>query len=82
MNKIHTLLSDRRLLSALERLRDNVDIPEAERAELLAAAGLARDDIARLRTIWGDHMAERLLRIGEWKKRFAVRMLGGSIGGL
>ncbi|MBK9945478.1 MAG: hypothetical protein IPP13_28140 [Kouleothrix sp.] len=78
-NKIHTLLSDRRLLSALERLRDNVDIPEAERAELLAAAGLARDDIARLRTIWGDHMAERLLRIGEWKKRFAVRMLGGSI---
>src|SRR5918912_972359 len=35
--------------------------------------------LLRLQTIWGDQMAERLLRIGRWKKRFAVRMLGGSL---
>src|SRR5262249_16297309 len=46
---------------------------------LLAAAGLQRDDLLRLRTIWGEQMAERLLLIGRWKKRFAVRMLGGSL---
>lgn len=78
-NKIHTLLADHRLLSALERMRDKIAIPLDEQIELLATAGLARDDIARLRTIWGDQLAERLLRIGTWKKRFAVRMLGGSL---
>jgi hypothetical protein len=78
-NKIHTLLTDHRLLSGLERLRDNVDIPPDEQEQLLAAAGLARSDVLRLQAIWGDQMAERLLRIGRWKKRFAVRMLGGSL---
>ena len=78
-NKIHSLLADHRLLGALERLRDDGAIPESEQADLLGAAGIARDDFLRLRTIWGDQMAERLLRIGQWKKRFAVRMLGGSL---
>lgn len=78
-NKIHALLRDPRLVSALERLRDRDDMPIDQQDELLAPLGLERDDILRLRTIWGDHMAERLLRIGEWKKRFAVRMLGGSL---
>lgn len=78
-NKIHTLLTDHHLLGALERLRDHVDIPADEQATLLARAGIERDDVARLRTIWGDQMPARLLRIGTWKKRFAVRMLGGSI---
>ena len=78
-NKIHTLLSDMRLQSALERVRDHVAIPPDEQAELLAAAGISGDDVGRLRTIWGDQMAARLLHIGRWKKRFAVRMLGGSI---
>lgn len=78
-NKIHTLLADPRLQNALERLRDDVAIPADEQRELLAAAGIARDDVLRLQTIWGAQMAERLLRIGTWKKRFAVRMLGGSL---
>src|SRR4051812_27845398 len=78
-NKIHTLLRDPRLVSTLERLRAQDDTPTDEQDELLAPLGLERDDILRLRTIWSDHMAERLLRIGEWKKRFAVRMLGGSL---
>lgn len=73
-NKIHAILADRRLFDALERVRDNIDIPDTEQSELLAAAGIRRDDIARLRTIWGAQTAERLLRLGRWKKRFAVRM--------
>jgi hypothetical protein len=78
-NKIHALLTDRRLLDAIERMRDNPDMPDREQEALLAPAGIERDDALRLRTIWGEQMAERLLRIGEWKKRFAVRMLGGSL---
>jgi hypothetical protein len=78
-NKIHTLLGDRRLVQTLERLRDHADIPDDEQIALLAAAGIQREDVLRLRTIWGEHMAERLLLIGRWKKRFAVRMLGGSV---
>jgi hypothetical protein len=81
-NKIHALLADRRLTNALEQMRErsagDADAP-AEQERILSAAGLARDDVLRLRTIWGDEMAERLLRVGEWKKRFAVRMLGGSL---
>jgi hypothetical protein len=78
-NKIHTLLGDRQLVQTLERLRDNADIPDDEQVALLAAAGLAREDVLRLRTFFGEQMAERLLLIGRWKKRFAVRMLGGSL---
>jgi hypothetical protein len=78
-NKIHALLADPRLVRALERLRDNAEIPVEEQEALLVPHGLQREDILRLRTIWGDQMAERLLRIGEWKKRFALRMLGGSV---
>jgi hypothetical protein len=78
-NKIHTLLSSRQLHDAVERIREHADIPLDEQAKLLATTGIDRDDVLRLRTIWGDQMAERLLRIGEWKKRFAVRMLGGSL---
>jgi hypothetical protein len=78
-NKIHALLDDPLLIHALKQLRDHDDIPDEEQLALLAAAGLRRDDVLRLRTIWGEHMADRLLLIGQWKKRFAVRMLGGSL---
>jgi hypothetical protein len=78
-NKIYALLTDPRLVAALEQLRDDKDIPLDEQETLLAPLGLVREDMLRLRTIWGERMAERLLRIGEWKKRFAVRMLGGSL---
>jgi hypothetical protein len=78
-NKIHALLGDPRLVAALERLRDHADIPLDEQEALLVPLGLQREDMLRLRTIWGERMPERLLRIGEWKKRFAVRMLGGSL---
>ncbi|NNJ11735.1 hypothetical protein EKD04_015475 [Chloroflexales bacterium ZM16-3] len=68
-NKIHALLSGLRAeqLSALDD------------AGLAQALGLAGEDVARLRTIWGGATAERLGMIAWHKKRFAVRMLGGSL---
>lgn len=68
-NKIHALLSDPRV----------GDPAHMEGERLAAVLGLAHDDIARLRTIWGAGMGERLREIGRHKKRFAVRMLGGSL---
>lgn len=68
-NKIHALLSDPRLPA-----------PETLEGEPLARAlGLEPDAAARLRTIWGQAMPERLGRIGRHRKRLAVRMLGGSL---
>jgi hypothetical protein len=78
-NKIHALLDDPQLIQVIEQLRDRNTLPDDEQFALLAAAGLQREDVLRLRTIWGEQMAERLLLIGKWKKRFAVRMLGGSL---
>src|SRR5262245_2207754 len=78
-NKIHGLLDDPRLVHGLGRLGDHAPIPLEEQDALLAPLGLQREDMLRLRTIWGEYMPERLLRIGAWKKRFAVRMLGGSL---
>jgi hypothetical protein len=78
-NKIHTLLDDPQLMHVIEQLGYQDDIPDDEQLARLEAAGLRREDLLRLRTIWGEQMADRLLLIGQWKKRFAVRMLGGSL---
>ena len=78
-NKIHALLDDRRLVEALEHMRKDVAWPLDEQDTLLAPLGLQREDIARLHTIWSVETAARLLRMAEWRKRFAVRMLGGSL---
>jgi hypothetical protein len=68
-NKIHALLSDPRL-----------ETPQALEGEALAAAlGMEPEAAARLRTVWGAELPERLGRIAGQKKRFAVRMLGGSL---
>jgi hypothetical protein len=68
-NKLHDLLANPRI-SALERL---------EGAALADALAIAPEDVARLRTIWGDGLTEQLVTIARHKKRLAVRMLGGSL---
>lgn len=78
-NKIHALLVDPRLVQTLERLRDREALPGDVQDALLEPLGLTPEGMLRLQTIWGERMAERLLHIGRWKKRFAVRMLGGSL---
>ncbi|MCG8347042.1 MAG: hypothetical protein MI924_04605, partial [Chloroflexales bacterium] len=79
-NKIHAVLSDLRLLEALQQAHAQETAPPVEtQVELLAPLGLSRDDLLRLQVVWGEGFFDRLLRIGKWKKRFAVRMLGGSL---
>jgi hypothetical protein len=68
-NKIHGLLSGSDAGRAIH-LGD---------AEMARALGLEGEDAARLRTIWGAGTADRLSLIAHRKKRFAVRMLGGSL---
>lgn len=78
-NKIHNLLVDPRLVQTLEQLRDHEAISADVQHALLEPLGLTRADMLRLQAIWGDRMPERLLHMGKWKKRFAVRILGGSL---
>ncbi len=80
-NKLHALLTDAPALVTLGQLvaagagaADSTAV-----GELLAPLGLTAADLARLRTIWGPSMATRLVELGTWKKRFGVRMLGGSL---
>jgi hypothetical protein len=68
-NKIHALLSDPRVGEA----------GELAGPQLAAALGMEPDAAARLRTIWGAELPERLARIAGHRKRFAIRMLGGSL---
>jgi hypothetical protein len=68
-NKLHALLSDPRV----------GDAAALDGAELAAFLEMQPDDVARLRMIWGTGMGERLSRIGQAPRRFAVRMLGGSL---
>jgi hypothetical protein len=68
-NKIHDLLASSRA--------ERAALPDDD--QIAAALGLAGEDAARLRTIWGAGTADRLHMIAQHKKRFAVRMLGGSL---
>ncbi|KAB8142132.1 hypothetical protein F8S13_16460 [Chloroflexia bacterium SDU3-3] len=73
-NKIYRLLQD----PALARQLQGAESAQAE-AEALAALGLAPEDQARLRSIWGARLGAHLLAMGERRKRLAVRMLGGAL---
>jgi hypothetical protein len=77
-NKIHALLGQPPLLAALDRLSAGDGDGDDEQL-VLAALHLGHEDSQRLRTIWGDHAFERLRVMARWKKRFAARMLGGSL---
>ncbi len=78
-NKIHDLFSDPRVMQKVQEAQARGVTDFDDLVEVLAFMGLEREDIGRLRTIWGEQTLARLLRMGQWKKRFAVRMLGGSL---
>jgi hypothetical protein len=78
-NKIHDLLSEPEPTAALERLASGEEIGEAEQRALAAALRLDGQDTRRLHTIWGERTPARLLGMARWRKRMAVRMLGGSL---
>jgi len=48
-------------------------------AHYRAALGLGDADWARLQQVWGDQLPDTLAHIGRTEKRFAVRMLAGSL---
>ncbi len=52
---------------------------ETLRDELRAALSLSPDDLARLEALWGDEFPALLLDAGRERKRFAVRLLAGSL---
>ncbi|HEU5090393.1 MAG TPA: hypothetical protein VFT99_23220, partial [Roseiflexaceae bacterium] len=64
-NKIHALLNQPHAEHAGDGPIDQLD--------------LAFEDRARLRLVWGAQLEERLTSIRQQRKRFAVRMLGGSL---
>ena len=73
-NKLHEQLEDRRLLGLLDQA-DNLHAA----GDLAEGLGFEREAAVRLRVIWGEAGGERLRAMARHKKRFAVRMLGGSL---
>ncbi|NJM07518.1 hypothetical protein HC891_17045 [Candidatus Gracilibacteria bacterium] len=65
-NKLHDLLDDPRLADALATA--DVD-----------ALPLTREVGLKLQTIWGERCGARLRAVAQHKKRFGLRMLGGSL---
>ncbi|RME50186.1 MAG: hypothetical protein D6796_03490, partial [Caldilineae bacterium] len=55
------------------------DKGEAGEAAYRTALGLSDEDWARLQQVWGDRLLETLACVSRAEKRFAVRMLAGSL---
>ena len=79
-NKMHQRLHAGLLL---ERLVSCVEHGEPDwetlRDELSATLALSSDDLGRLEAIWGAEFPAFLLDVGRERKRFAVRLLAGSL---
>jgi hypothetical protein len=79
-NKLHRRLHASALL---DRLASCVENEEQDwrtlRSELTSVLGMPSDDLERLASIWGDEFAAFLLNVGRAPKRFAVRLLAGSL---
>jgi hypothetical protein len=78
-NKLHELCDDARLRELIAQPERWHALDIEAQAALLAPSGLGVEDIARLRTIWGEELPRRLQLIAARKKRLALRMLGGSL---
>jgi hypothetical protein len=78
-NKLHARISEADLLPLLAQGHAAGGFTPQQETQLAEALHLPAIALTRLQTIWGAHFTERLLRIGQIKKRFAVRMLGGSL---
>jgi hypothetical protein len=79
-NKMYYLLqADPTTLQLLETRMDRTSPVFAEISKVLRERlHLAPDDWQRLEVIWGDHLWANLLRIGQAKKSFDLRFIGGS----
>jgi hypothetical protein len=69
-NKIHSHAGDPAFSQALER---------GDGQAALTALGLTEEDQGRIRAVWGSDLVARLQAVAARRKRFAIRMLGGSL---
>src|SRR5690606_35337637 len=65
----------------VEQLGEDRPLDEDELATLAAAAGVDFDDILGLHLAWGENTVPILQALCAAPKRFAVRQLGGPVGG-
>lgn len=79
-NKIHTLLTR---TGARDRLSKYIargkPLRGEEREALARDLQISLNDFATLEKIWGDRLLGNLLAIGASRKRFALRLLAGSL---
>lgn len=79
-NKMHRRLRGNPLL---DRLAACEECDEQDwrnlRSELVTVLGIPLDDLERLDSIWGDEFIDFLLDVGRAPKRFAMRLLAGSL---
>lgn len=75
-NKMHARLTQ---TGAAARLRADAALGVAEREALARDLRLSLNDLATLENIWGDAMIENLQAMGAARKRFALRLLAGSL---
>lgn len=78
-NKLHLVLRTAQGRRFIKQLEVNRVLTEDELATLAAAAGVDMDDILRLYAAWDSDTVRILTAIAEAPKKFAVRLLAGSL---
>lgn len=77
-NKLHELLNrDAALLEIIQQAAQ-VGPSSGDRERLCDALHLSMDELSRLSVVWDGKAWELLSRIGQQRKRLAVRMVGGT----
>jgi hypothetical protein len=78
-NKIYRIiLADRDLANLIETAAGGEELTEAQIAEAGERLLLSPADWLRLRSVWGGRVWTNLAKIAAGKKRYTLRMLGGS----
>lgn len=79
-NKLHSLLNQNDAVDRLGTIAARGDGLHAdERDQIAHAMQISPSDFATLENIWGSGLASRLLDIASNRKRFALRLLSGSL---
>ncbi len=78
-NKLHRILKTAQGRRFVAQLDENRVLEEDELATLAAAAGIELDDVLRLYAAWGTQTVPMLRAMAAAPKRFAVRLLAGSV---
>jgi len=86
LTKIHRLLrADQELVTLIEQANNAGEIGEEPDPTIVSAIGkrllIGRDDWQRLRSVWKERLWSRLLTLVPERKRFTLRMLGGTYVG-